>query len=77
MIKAEVLAKQISDRIKQLLEEQNMTQKELSDKAYLSESCISRILSGNRMPSVKAIINISKAFNVKIIDIVQYVGIVK
>lgn len=77
MIRSEDLAKQIGNRIYELLKERNMSQKELADKSYLSEACVSKIIQGQRLPSAKSIINISRAFDLDVIDIIQYEGIVK
>ena len=61
------------NKLRKLLEDKDMTQKELADKLYVSESFISRLLNGSKMPSIKMVINISYALNVSI-DSFTYFG---
>lgn len=60
-------------RVRQLMNEKNVTQRELADKLYISEAAVSRLLNGNLMPSMKTVINISYALNVSI-DRIAYLG---
>lgn len=54
----------LSERIKEQLEKQNMTQRELADKTGMTEVSISRYVSGQRMPNGVHIVKIAKALNV-------------
>ena len=60
-------------RVRQLMNEKNITQRELAYKLYISEAAVSRLLNGNLMPSMKTVINISYALNVSI-DRIAYLG---
>ena len=51
------------DKVKELMESQNMTQKELSEKSGITEASISRYLNGERTPRIDIIINFAKVFN--------------
>lgn len=44
------MTKSMPNRISQLLSEQNMSQKELAQKCEITESAISRYVSGDRVP---------------------------
>lgn len=61
------------NELRKLLEEKDMTQKELADKLYLSEATVSQYVNGNIMPSIKMVINISYVLNVSI-DSFTYFG---
>lgn len=50
---------------KRLMEEKNMSQKELSDKSGITEASVSRYLSGKRTPRFDVVINFAKALGVK------------
>ncbi len=51
----------MSDRIAQLLQEKDMTQKELSEAANMTESAISHYMKGDRVPRGVNLIKIAKA----------------
>ncbi|MBS4535178.1 helix-turn-helix transcriptional regulator [Clostridium sp. D2Q-14] len=53
----------IGDRIKSRRIELNMTQKELSEKAQITEATLSRYENNLREPKAEIIINIAKALN--------------
>ena len=53
----------VATRIKTLLAERNMTQRELADKLWISESTVNRWVNDNRMPSVENIYAMSRIFN--------------
>lgn len=65
-------AKLFSDKLKRLLEEWGMTQKELSEETDLSESTISRCLSGKYIPTVRTIINIGRALGCDSEDLIDF-----
>lgn len=54
------------DKVKELMESQNMTQKELSEKSGITEASISRYLNGERTPRIDIIINFAKVFKVDV-----------
>lgn len=56
----------------EMLQEARMTQRELADAAGLSEGAISMYISRNRMPNVKALINISEALDVTLDDLMYF-----
>lgn len=59
-----------SNNLKDKLEDFNMTQKDLSYDTGISEATISYYLSGERMPSVKNVINIACCLYCDIKDLV-------
>ena len=52
------------ERLKELMLQQNISQKELAHLSGISESSISRYLSGSLKPRMDILINISKVFGV-------------
>lgn len=60
------------DNLLELMKETNMTQRELAKEARLSESTISRFISKQQMPSVRAIVNIAYALNCSVVDLVDF-----
>lgn len=50
-----------SEKVMKLMEEQGLTQKELSQKANVTESAISYYLSGDRTPRSDVLVRIAKA----------------
>ena len=62
----------IRNELKRYMDEQNMTQRELADKAGLSEMSISRYMSCDRLMSLKAAMNISYALGIDINDLVDF-----
>ena len=51
-------------RLKMLLSNLGMTQKELSQKSNVSEAAISKYLNGSRIPNAQSIIQIAEATKV-------------
>ena len=51
-------------RLRELLDEQKWSQKELAEKCGLTAATISRWLSGTNVPDIQGVVNMSKAFNV-------------
>ena len=51
-------------RVKELMERDHISQKELAKLSGISESSISRYLSGSKEPRMDILTNISKVFNV-------------
>lgn len=60
------------DNLLSILEEEGISQKELSRLTGLSESTISRYINKSQMPNVRAIINISYALNWSFEDMLNY-----
>lgn len=52
-----------SERLKELREENNLTQVELSKKINISTACINRWEKGLRVPNIDSIILLCKFFN--------------
>ena len=60
------------DNLANILEEEKISQKELSRLTGLSESTISKYINKLQMPTVRAIINISYALNWSFEDMLNY-----
>lgn len=56
-------------RIKELLEEKSMTQRELADKVEVSEVAMSSYLSGRIIPKGPIIVKISQVLEVELEDL--------
>lgn len=54
------------NKIKRLMEFENINQRQLGQKIGLTPVAISRYLSGNRKPTIEFAIKISNAFNVSL-----------
>lgn len=61
-------------KLRQLMDEKRMTQRELADKLYASEATVSKYINGELMPSVRMIINISYELNVSIDSFTYFCG---
>ena len=59
----------ISDRVDQLLKEENITQRELATRLGKKESYVSRILSGEGNPTLKTIVEFEVALGEDVISI--------
>lgn len=64
--------KMFGNNLKRLLKEVGLTQRELADETGLSESTISSYINGQRMPSVKALINIGYALDCYEDDLISF-----
>ena len=51
-------------RLRELLDEQKWSQKELAEKCGLTAATVSRWLSGTNVPDIQGVVNMAKAFNV-------------
>ena len=60
------------DNLKCLLYEANMTQRELAKELEITESAVSRYISGERMPSIFTIINISYILDCDVSEMVDF-----
>ena len=65
------------DNLASILEEQRISQKELSRLTGLSESTISKYINKLQMPTVRAIINISYALDWSFEDMLNYGDIIE
>lgn len=65
------------DNLASILEEEKISQKELSRLTGLSESTISRYINKLQMPNVRAIINISYALDWSFEDMLNYGDIIE
>ena len=65
------------DNLVSILEEERISQKELSRLTGLSESTISRYINKLQMPTVRAIINISYALDWSFEDMLNYGDIIE
>lgn len=57
---------EINKRIKNIMNEKGLTQKELSLKANITEASMSKYLSGDRIPRIDVIVNIANALEVSV-----------
>ena len=62
------------DNLIECLGDLRMTQKELAEAAGISESCISSYIHKQKMPTVKAVINISYALDIDVGDLIDFGG---
>lgn len=60
------------DRLKSLLDDAWMSQKELAEATGLSETTISRYINKQQLPTVRAIINIAYELDCSIDDLVDF-----
>ena len=62
-MKSDTLIKNLGGRIAELLNQLNMTQRELADKVHVTELSMSRYIKGNRVPKGPIISNIATALH--------------
>lgn len=55
-----------NEKVKKLMKEQNLNQKELALKSGITEPSVCRYLKGEREPRIDIVINFAKALNVSI-----------
>lgn len=65
------LMRQIGENIQQLMDDWRMSQKELADETGISKATISYYINGERMPSIKNLINIACVLECELTDIVD------
>lgn len=56
----------IVERVKQLMEAQHLNQKQLAEKANITEASLSKYLKGTREPRNDVVFNIAKSLNVTV-----------
>lgn len=59
------------DKIKELRINNNLTQEELANKLYVTRNAVSKWETGNGLPSIETLMDISKKFNVSIDDLLN------
>lgn len=70
------LMRRFSSNLKKMLEYNNETQRELADDTGISEATISYYIRGERMPSLKNVINIAHALDCEfneLIDVYEFI----
>ena len=60
------------DNLADMLNDARMTQRELADETGLSESSISYYIKKNKIPGIKALINISYALDCDVSDLIDF-----
>ena len=60
------------ENLRYMLDHARMTQKDLAEETGLSEASISRYVNGERIPSVRALINIAHALDCSLGDIMDF-----
>lgn len=60
------------DNLRDMLEDANMTQRDLADEAGLSESAISQYIHKQKIPSLKSIINIAYALDCSMDELIDF-----
>ena len=61
-----------SSNLRELIEEKKITQKELAIMSGLSEGAISYYVHGQKIPSIRAIINIAYAIEISINELIDF-----
>ncbi len=56
----------LQEKILQLMKEQRLNQKQLADKATITEASMSKYLNGSRTPRIDVIVKIAKALNTSV-----------
>jgi len=54
-----------SEKVKKMMSDRNMNQKELSEKSGITRASICRYLKGKRRPRIDVVVNFAKAFGVE------------
>lgn len=57
---------EFKERLNQLMEDKNITQKELAKRINIDETAMSRYVNGSRTPRIDILANIAKEFDVSI-----------
>lgn len=60
------------DNLRDILLDANMTQRELADETGLSEATISTYIHKQKMPGLKAIVNIGYALDVDLNELIDF-----
>ena len=60
------------DNLREILDDTRMSQRELADAAGLSESAVSQYIHKQKIPGLKAIINIAYVLNCSTDDLIDF-----
>lgn len=63
LLGGQIMSKEFGQRLLNLLQKQNITQKQLADKVNTTEATLSRYISGDREPKADMLANIATALN--------------
>lgn len=63
---------EFGDKLKEQLDEFDMSQKELAKEANLAESTISYYIQKQKMPSIRSVINICWVLGIEIDDLINF-----
>ena len=66
-----------ADNLNSMLDEANMSQRDLADETGLSEAAISYYLHKRKMPGIRAVVNISYALNCDMSDLIDFGDMIK
>jgi transcriptional regulator with XRE-family HTH domain len=61
---AQAMEEPLYERLKRLVKEQGLTQKELAERAHLTEASVSKYLSGYQQPHLEVLVSLAKVFDV-------------
>lgn len=64
--------KEFGNNLRYILRDYNMTQKELADEIGLSETAVSYYIRGQRMPTIKTLINIGYALECEVEELITF-----
>lgn len=62
---------ELNDKIKKLMNDAGLNQKQLADKAKVTEASMSKYLKGTRTPRTDVVVKIAKALGVSISSLVE------
>lgn len=63
---------QFSEKLKDLLDLESMTQKELAQETDLSVGAINSYINGYKIPGVKALLRIANVFGISVDELVNF-----
>ena len=59
-----------NERIKELMKERNINQKQLAEQSGITEASVSRYLNGERTPRIDIVSNFARVFGISVDDII-------
>ena len=62
---------EFSDNLRDLIQEEGITQKQLAEESGIDQSDLSRYINGLQMPSVKAVVNLAYALDRNIDELIK------
>lgn len=63
---------EFANTLNDYMEERDISQRELAKRAGVSESTVSDLIRGQRMPSIKSVVNISNVLGISTDDLVNF-----